>query len=108
MLQNFPNHGDMTGQHSVYNGIATIAAAHHVGVAIETACAALGEVARKYPKASVGVRQGVVETTGRRIACTRLNAPPRMSPPIRVAFPPRKRGIIGRARNGRTPMPGAT
>lgn len=32
---------DMTGQHSVYNGIATIAAAHHVGVTIATACAAL-------------------------------------------------------------------
>ena len=32
---------DMTGQHSVYNGIATIAAAHHVGVDIKVACDAL-------------------------------------------------------------------
>ena len=32
---------NMTGQHSVANALATIAAAEHVGVAIETACAAL-------------------------------------------------------------------
>ncbi len=31
----------MTGQHSVYNGLAAIAAAHHVGVDIKTACDAL-------------------------------------------------------------------
>ena len=34
-------HWNMTGQHSVANALATIAAAEHVGVAIETACAAL-------------------------------------------------------------------
>ena len=32
---------NMTGQHSVANALATIAAAEHVGVAIETACEAL-------------------------------------------------------------------
>ncbi|EPF70647.1 UDP-N-acetylmuramate:L-alanyl-gamma-D-glutamyl-meso-diaminopimelate ligase [Acinetobacter indicus] len=32
---------NMTGQHSVANALATIAAAAHVGVSIETACAAL-------------------------------------------------------------------
>lgn len=32
---------NMTGQHSVANALATIAAAEHVGVSIETACAAL-------------------------------------------------------------------
>ena len=32
---------NMTGQHSVANALATIAAAEHVGVAIETACTAL-------------------------------------------------------------------
>lgn len=31
----------MTGLHSVYNGLAAIAAAHHVGVDLATACAAL-------------------------------------------------------------------
>ncbi len=31
----------MTGQHSVYNGLAAVAAAHHVGVDIKTACDAL-------------------------------------------------------------------
>ena len=31
----------MTGQHSVANALATIAAAEHVGVSIETACEAL-------------------------------------------------------------------
>ncbi|MFW1749093.1 UDP-N-acetylmuramate:L-alanyl-gamma-D-glutamyl-meso-diaminopimelate ligase, partial [Acinetobacter guillouiae] len=32
---------NMTGQHSVANALATIAAAEHVGVSIETACEAL-------------------------------------------------------------------